>query len=85
MKVFCVQVEHESSRLSENYTNHTLWSTLEGARKALKEERAAILRNPGWSESSIETDEDNRFSAYEEDPYFESYLVTIFEEPVHEG
>ncbi len=85
MKVFCVKVEYKCPIQGENYIDHTLWSTREGARKALKEKRDAILREPGWSEDSIETDELDRFFAYEDNEYYESYAVVVYEETVHEG
>lgn len=57
MEVFCVTVEYEGVRPSDNYTSFTLWATLEGARRALKQERKDILKKPGWSEDTIEADE----------------------------
>ncbi len=84
MEVFCVTVEYEGVRPSDNYTSFTLWATLEGARRALKQERKDILKKPGWSKDTIEADEDDRFSATIDEYYSESYNVTISKEPVHE-
>lgn len=84
MVVYSVDVEYEGIRPSDNYKAHTLWSTIEGARKALKSERDEILRKPGWSENSIETDEDDHFFAYENGDFYESYEITITEEKVYE-
>lgn len=84
MEVFCVTVEYEGVRPSDNYTASTLWSSLEGARSALKKEREDILKMSGWSDDNIETDEDDHFIASEDEYYRESYDVTISKEIVHE-
>ena len=84
MEVYCVQVEYEGIRPSDNYSSHTLWSTIEGARRALKSERDDILNKPGWSVNSIETDEDDHFYAYENGDFYESYEITITKEKIHE-
>ena len=84
MDVYNVQVEYEGKRPSDNYSSHTLWATMEGAKAALKSERDDILNKPGWSLNSIETDEEDHFFAYENGDFYESYEITITKETVHE-
>lgn len=43
MEVYSVQVEYAGERPGEDWHGHTLWSTLEGARRGLKSERDSIL------------------------------------------
>ena len=83
MEVYCVQVEYECERASDNWMNHTLWSTLEGARRGLKQERDEILSCHSWlnNENCIDTDGEDRFFVFDDQ---ESYCVTIYKEIVHE-
>lgn len=83
MEVYSVQVEYEGECPSDNWTNYTLWSTLEGAKRGLKQERNNILGSNSWlnNENCIEIDEDNHFYAYDDQ---DSYNITICKEKVHE-
>lgn len=84
MEVFCVTVEYEGVRPSDNYTSFTLWSTFEGAKSALIQEREDILKKDGWSEDNIEIDEADHFLAAIDEYYSESYNVAISKMPVYE-
>lgn len=83
MEVYCVQVEFEGERASDDWTAHTLWSTLEGAKRGLKQERDEILSSHSWlnNENCIDTDEEDHFFAFDDQ---ESYNITIYQETVHE-
>ena len=83
MEVYSVQVEYTGQRPSEDWKNHTLWSTFEGAKHGLKEERDGILQEKTWlkNENCIETDEEDHFCVSDDD---ESYEITIIKEKVHE-
>lgn len=83
MEVYCVQVEYEGERPSDNWTNHTFWSTLEGAKSNLKAERDQILKENSWFNNvdCIEIDTEDHFYVHDDQ---ESYCITINKEPVHE-
>lgn len=83
MEVYSVQVEYAGERPGENWHGHTLWSTLEGARRGLKSERDSILHKKTWlnNENCIEIDEEDHFLAGDDQ---ESYDITISKEKVHE-
>ena len=83
MEVYCVQVEFKGERPSDNWTAHTLWSTLEGAKRDLKQERDEILSSHSWlnNEDCIDTDEEDHFCAVDG---WESYNIAIIKETVHE-
>ena len=84
MEVYCVQVEYEGVYRADDYVAHTLYATLEGAKRGLRQERNEILRKPGWSEDSIIEDEDDHFYATGDEYYNESYLITINKEIVYD-
>lgn len=83
MEVYCVKVEYEGIRVSNNSTCHILWSSLEGAKESLKRERDYILQHNPWlnNENCIEKDEDEYFYVHDDDDY---YTVTISKETVHD-
>lgn len=83
MEVYCVQVKFEGERASDDWTTHTLWTTLEGAKRGLKQARDAILYSHSWlnNENCIDTDEEDHFFAFDDQ---ESYNIIIYQETVHE-
>ncbi len=83
MEVFCLHIEYAGQRIIDSYSTHTLWSNLESAKKALKEERDTILNNKSWLniEDCIERDEEEYFSVCDGQEF---YSVFIFKEKVHE-
>lgn len=83
MEVYCVQVEYQGERASDNWNNHTLYSSLKGAKQGLKNNRDSILKDNPWlnNEDCIDTDDDRNFFVHDDQ---ESYEITINKEPVHE-
>lgn len=83
MEVYSVQVAYTGQRPSDDWEGYTLWSTFEGAKRGLKDERDSILKEKTWlnNENCIETDEDDHFYAFDGD---ESYDITICKIKVHE-
>lgn len=83
MEVYSVQVEYSGQRPSDDWKGHTLWATLEGAKRGLKGERNGILQEKTWlnNENCIETDEEDHFCVRDDE---ESYEITIIKEKVHE-
>lgn len=84
MEVYCVLIEYSGVYREDDYTVQTLYASLEGAQRGLREKRDEILRKPGWNVDSIVEDEDNRFFAIGDEQYNESCRIIIYKEPVHE-
>ena len=80
MEVYCVQVEYVGVYREDDYIAHTLYATLEGAKRGLKQERNDILSKPGWGEDSIIKDEEDEFIAIGNEYYNESCCITINKE-----
>ncbi len=85
MEVYSVTVEYRGSHSSDDYTSFTLWSTLEGARKALQKEREyALQKAKCFGCYNIETDTADCFVVSEGEYYGGVYNITINIEPIHE-
>lgn len=82
MEVYCLNVDYRGMRPSDNWENHTLFASVEGARKQFREERKSALMTLYCREDDIEKDDDDHFFAYNDDN--ESFEITIYRERVYE-